>query len=172
MTKAVISKTIGESEIAQTSAVIKKGRERLKMAPQQLANLVGVSRTTVQKWERGSTAPKRRNQAPVASVLGISISVLMGLASQDDGAQESNEVGTQCPDSEYAHCVFCGATEGMAIYSERGEMGFVRCLCGAHGPEVQKGNFTDALGSLDIQRFDEAIRRAWNTRAKSNRIRQ
>lgn len=62
-----------------TKTVIKQGRERLGLTEQQFADRVGVSRGAVQQWERGTTAPKRGNQAAVADLLGISKSELMGL---------------------------------------------------------------------------------------------
>ena len=62
-----------------TKTVIRQGRERLGLNEQQFAEKVGVSRGAVQHWERGITAPKRGNQAAVASVLGISIGELMCL---------------------------------------------------------------------------------------------
>lgn len=61
--------------------VIALHRKRLKLTEQQLADRVGVSRGSVQQWEKGDTAPKRTNQAAVAEALGISVAELMGIAS-------------------------------------------------------------------------------------------
>lgn len=65
----------------QPKEVIALHRKRLKLTEQQLADRVGVSRGSVQQWEKGDTAPKRSNQAAVAEALGISVAELMGIAS-------------------------------------------------------------------------------------------
>lgn len=58
------------------------------MTEQQFADAVGVSRGAVQQWEKGETAPKRRNQAAVARKLGISVAELMeGSSDYDSGEQ-------------------------------------------------------------------------------------
>lgn len=72
------------------------------------------------------------------------------------------------PSSDYAHCPHCGVTEGMGLCSGPGNVGFVRCLCGAQGPQVSRADFTDGSGSIDLKRFDDAVRQAWNCRAGSN----
>src|SRR3989344_279706 len=72
------------------------------------------------------------------------------------------------PSSDYAHCPHCGSTEGMGLCSGPGNVGFVRCLCGAQGPQVSRTDFTDESGSLDLRRFDDAVRHGWNCRAGSN----
>jgi transcriptional regulator with XRE-family HTH domain len=63
---------------------IKAGRLRLGLTEQQFAELVGVSRGSVQQWERGTTAPNRSRQSGVADALGLSVAELM-----DDNAGSS-----------------------------------------------------------------------------------
>ena len=70
------------------------------------------------------------------------------------------------PDSEYAHCPFCGTHEGMGLVSERGRQ-FVQCICGARGMSVVRDEFI-VDGHIDVGAMDAASRRAWNTRAGSN----
>ncbi len=62
---------------------IRAKRKALGLTEQQLADRVGVSRGTVQHWERpGGTAPNRNRQAKVAEALGITMGELLaGLAS-------------------------------------------------------------------------------------------
>lgn len=74
------------------------------------------------------------------------------------------------PSSDYAHCPHCGATEGMGLCSGGGNVGFVRCLCGAQGPWVSRTDFTDGAGLFDLKGFDDAVRQAWNARAGSNGV--
>jgi SOS-response transcriptional repressor LexA len=56
---------------------IKSGRERLGLSVEQFAERVGVSRGSVQQWEKGTTAPKRSRQPAVASALGLTVAELM-----------------------------------------------------------------------------------------------
>lgn len=63
----------------ETKDVIRTNRLRLGLTEQQLAERVGVSRGSVQQWEKGSTAPKRGNQDAVAAALGIDKALLMGM---------------------------------------------------------------------------------------------
>lgn len=62
-----------------TKSVIRTRRKLLGLTEQQLADKVGVSRGSIQMWERGDTAPKRGNQQAVADALGITVAELMGL---------------------------------------------------------------------------------------------
>lgn len=65
------------------SNYIRNRRQALGLTEQQLADRVGVSRGTVQHWERpGGTAPNRSRQAKVAEALEVSLGELLaGLAS-------------------------------------------------------------------------------------------
>lgn len=56
---------------------IKRFREAQELTHQQFADAVGVSRGAVQQWERGATAPTRKNQPTVAAFMGISVAELM-----------------------------------------------------------------------------------------------
>lgn len=82
---------------------ILKFRTSKGMTHQAFADAVGVSRGAVQQWERGITAPKRKNQPAVAAFMGISESELMSstasanltapsplVSAQGGGAMESN----------------------------------------------------------------------------------
>ena len=72
---------------------IKSGRLRLGLTEEQFAKRVGVSRAAVQQWEKSEgTAPSRRNQPAVASLLGLSVSELMNPGGSDDsmGAAEND----------------------------------------------------------------------------------
>lgn len=57
--------------------LIKAGRERLKMTEQRFADACGVSRSAIQQWENGNTAPKRAHQQRVADLIGITVGELM-----------------------------------------------------------------------------------------------
>jgi SOS-response transcriptional repressor LexA len=56
---------------------IKEGRERLGLNEEQFGRMVGVSRGSVQQWEKGTTAPNRKRQPVVAGTLGLTVAELM-----------------------------------------------------------------------------------------------
>lgn len=61
----------------ETKDVIRSIRLRLGLTEQQLADRIGVSRGSIQQWEKGKTAPKRANRDAVATALGISVAELV-----------------------------------------------------------------------------------------------
>lgn len=71
------------------ASLIRNGRLRLGLTEQEFADQAGVSRSAVQQWERGETAPRRKNQPAVAKVLGITVAQLM---SGDDPATNAVSV--------------------------------------------------------------------------------
>ena len=57
---------------------IREGRLMLEMTEKQFADAIGVTRGSVQQWEKeGGTAPTRKNQPAVAKLLGITVAELM-----------------------------------------------------------------------------------------------
>ena len=67
---------------------IRDGRIRLGLTEQQFADRIGVTRGSVQQWEKeGGTAPNRTRQPEVANLLGLTVAELM---SQANDAQLSN----------------------------------------------------------------------------------
>lgn len=62
--------------------IIRDGRKALRLSVNEFADLCGVSKHTVQLWEKedheGGTAPNRRKQPDVARVLGLTVAQLMG----------------------------------------------------------------------------------------------
>ena len=57
---------------------IREGRARLGLNEQQFGDRVGVSRGSVQQWEKeGGTAPNRSRQQAVADLIGITVAELM-----------------------------------------------------------------------------------------------
>lgn len=58
--------------------LIREGRARLGLTEDAFGKLCGVTRGTVQQWEKeGGTAPNRKRQPAVAQVLGLTVSQLM-----------------------------------------------------------------------------------------------
>jgi SOS-response transcriptional repressor LexA len=72
-----------------TKDIIKAARERLGMTHQQFGDAVGVSRGSVQQWEKGTTAPKRSHQKRVADFIGVSVAKLNGQSTEDQDAIRS-----------------------------------------------------------------------------------
>lgn len=63
------------------------------MTYQQFGDAVGVSRGAVQQWEKGDTAPTRKNQPAVAKFMGLTVAGLM----QDDSLVKSPSKMIQAP---------------------------------------------------------------------------
>jgi SOS-response transcriptional repressor LexA len=75
--------------------LIREGRQRLKMTEQEFADAVGVTRGSVQHWEReGGTAPRRALQPVVARVLGLTVAELMAGGESNVGELE---IGRKVP---------------------------------------------------------------------------
>ena len=56
---------------------IKELREHKKMTQDKLGRLVGVSRSTVAKWESGENMPRARQLISLASVFNIKVDALL-----------------------------------------------------------------------------------------------
>lgn len=65
------------ARMSSIHARIKQLRESLSMSMEGLADAIGVSWQTVQQWENGKTAPKRKRLEDVAEVLKTTVDFLM-----------------------------------------------------------------------------------------------
>ena len=88
---------------------IKDFRESREMTYQQFGDAVGVSRGAVQQWEKGKTAPTRKNQPAVAKFMGLTVVGLM----QDDSPAKSPSNVIQSPVN-----IDKVATEGIATLEQ------------------------------------------------------
>lgn len=67
------------------SKILKKRRKELGLTLAQVADAVGVTEATVQRWESGNIKTVRYEKlAPLSSLLGVSPADLMGWSSDDD----------------------------------------------------------------------------------------
>jgi repressor LexA len=67
------------------SKILKKRRKELGLTLAQVADAVGVTEATVQRWESGNIKTVRYEKlAPSSSLLGVSPADLMGWSSDDD----------------------------------------------------------------------------------------
>lgn len=57
---------------------LKEQRNRLNMSAEALAQIMGTTRVTVMRWENDTSEPDDDTKMKLASVLGVSISYLMG----------------------------------------------------------------------------------------------
>jgi len=58
---------------------LKQSRQRKKVTQQQIADILGIDRTTVTHWEKGRNTPNPNQLAKIASYLGVSADYLLGL---------------------------------------------------------------------------------------------
>lgn len=60
---------------------IKDGRKSLGLSEEEFAEKVGVTRGSVQQWEKGTTAPNRKRLPVVANLLGLTVAELINTPS-------------------------------------------------------------------------------------------
>lgn len=58
---------------------IKQARERIGITQEELADSIGVSRTTIARYELGEIEPKLRNLVALAERLSVSADYLLGV---------------------------------------------------------------------------------------------
>ena len=73
-------------------ALIKELRKKKGMTLEDVGNIVGVSKSTVRKWEAGDIANLRRDKiAPLAKALGTTPQRLMGWDDQEERYDDVEE---------------------------------------------------------------------------------
>lgn len=70
---------------------ISRQRKNRGMSQEKLAELVGVSRQAVSKWEAGQSAPSTENLCKLADILGISVDSLLDSEKPEDCKAKSLE---------------------------------------------------------------------------------
>ncbi len=73
---------------------LKKAREQAGLTQEELAGLIGVSRTAIARYELGEIEPKVRNLISIAEKLSVSTDYLLGVKlnqSNDDNLGLSEE---------------------------------------------------------------------------------
>ena len=69
---------------------ILKKRQARELSQEKLAELVGVSRQAVSKWEVGDAIPDTDKLIPLARALGITVDELLGNVPEEDEVQEES----------------------------------------------------------------------------------
>ena len=69
---------------------ILKKRQARGLSQEKLAELVGVSRQAVSKWEVGDAIPDTDKLIPLARALGISVDELLGNVPEEEEVQEDS----------------------------------------------------------------------------------
>lgn len=67
---------------------IKQQRQRCGMSQEKVAELVGVSRQAVAKWESGQSAPNTENLFKLADILGMKVDLLLDSGEQQSPAEQ------------------------------------------------------------------------------------
>lgn len=71
--------------------IIKKRREELNLTYEEIGNIVGVSKSTVRKWETGMIENMRRDKIVLlAKALHVSVQYLMGMEYDDKDNASKN----------------------------------------------------------------------------------
>lgn len=68
---------------------IQSQRNRRGLSQEKLAELVGVSRQAVSRWEVGSAVPDTDKLVPLARALGVSVDELLGNGLENSGSGPS-----------------------------------------------------------------------------------
>ena len=68
---------------------IKMRREELGISQSELARMIGVKPQTVQQWEAGTTAPKRKRLLDVANALDTTITYLLAGTDHSDYSEQT-----------------------------------------------------------------------------------
>lgn len=63
---------------------IKRLRESRGMSQYALANLIGVSQQSIDQWERGKSAPRKKNMDKLATLFHVTPNDLFGIYEQND----------------------------------------------------------------------------------------
>lgn len=113
-------KSINKIEKMSIHQRIRQGRLALEMTEQQFADAVGVSRGSVQQWEReDGTAPKRTLQPAVARVLGLTVAELVDPHGIKAGPVEI-EGNPEYPSVKRARFKLQAGADGYAIENDDG----------------------------------------------------
>ncbi len=75
--------------------IIQTGRAKRGLSQEKLAELVGVSRQAVSKWEVGDAVPDTDKLVPLARALGITTDELLGNVPEEP--EEAGEAGPSQP---------------------------------------------------------------------------
>lgn len=70
---------------------IRQARKARNWTQEQLAESIGTTQQTINRWENGYTEPKLSDLRKISSALGITLSFLLGLGDVDESEVLSNE---------------------------------------------------------------------------------
>jgi len=101
--------------------LISAGRRQLGMTEQRFADALGVSRSAVQQWESGATAPRRSHQQRVADLIGITVGELMAGVASKYPEQDSTQHAAEEPTATYHAGVMAEARKLLDALSEEGQ---------------------------------------------------
>jgi transcriptional regulator with XRE-family HTH domain len=65
---------------------IRRARQRARLTQPQLAQLLGVSKGIISRWESGQARPSLDRLEPLAKLLGVSLEKMLGFSTAEEGA--------------------------------------------------------------------------------------
>lgn len=101
--------------------LISAGRKQLGMTEQRFADALDVSRSAVQQWESGATAPRRSHQQRVADLIGVTVGELMAGVSTKYPEVQDGQHAAQEPAATYHHSVLAEARKLLEALNEEGQ---------------------------------------------------
>lgn len=70
---------------------IRQARKARNWTQEQLAESIGTTQQTINRWESGNTEPKVSDLKKISSALGITLSFLLGLDEESESVTLSDE---------------------------------------------------------------------------------
>lgn len=108
----------------EIGAVIRKYRKEKEMTQEEMAGCLGVTASTVNKWENGNTLPDVALLAPVARLLGITTDTLLSYREKLT-EREISEIGEelrQCVKEKGLEAAFVFSAEKIREYPNCGQL--------------------------------------------------
>lgn len=123
-------------------------RRKKGLSQEELADLLGVSRQAVSKWERAEASPDTDNLIYLAKIYGVSLDELLGIQVEKEAKEKEATIDIEDQDV-HVHAqgkVNVNDGEGNEVHIGKN---------GVHIKSKEKGEFHIGLGGINIQTNSE-----------------